>query len=760
MRRTRWLILAAILVITFFVGTAYYASVERARRDAPHAAKPLSEGVEGTAESWHYRHDDGGCPVFEARAKRFQQAAQQLAESGAVQLEDVALRLFHECGKKSDEVSSAKAQYDAGSGVMYSEGEVRITMGVPEGDDPPEGRLMKIVSSGVTFDTKSGKVTTDREAKFNFDRGDGQAVGAEYDPNLRELHLKSNVSLNWRGTDPSRPPMHIETSDVTYRERGATVVLEPWAKLTRDTLRMESTGPAVVTLQKGVIRAVQAKNASGVQDDPGRKVEYAADLLNMVMDEKGQVTKIDGSQNARLVSTSDTGKTNVTSDRAVMDFTPGDHESTLTMAAAMGHAVVESTPVSKEAANTADTRILKADTIYLHMRPDGREIDKVETAAPSTLEFVPNRPGPPHRLLTGDLMWIAYGANNTIDNFRSVTVQTRTDNAPRKPGEKRPPTLTWSKDLFARFDPKTQQLASMEQNHDFRYQEGDRTAKADKASLDQVNSTMTLVGSARFADSTGSTTADRIVMNQKNSDVVAEGHVNSIRLPDKKQDTNPGMLAADEPMQAKADKMTTGDSNLQIHYEGSAVAWQGGNRVEADRIDFDRDNEVMRANGKVVSQFVDKTKPGKEPKAADAPKPVTVYTIVHAPSMVYTDEDRVADYTGGAVMNRPNLKVKARQIKAYLKDSSSDSSLDKAVADGSVIIDQAAPGRTRTGVSEHAEYFAVDQKIILTGGQPEMVDSVKGTTKGRELTYFANDDRLLVNGLESQRSESVIRKKK
>ena len=49
------------------------------------------------------------------------------------------------------------------------------------------------------------------------------------------------------------------------------------------------------------------------------------------------------------------------------------------------------------------------------------------------------------------------------------------------------------------------------------------------------------------------------------------------------------MLAADEPMQAKAEKMTTADNNLQIHYEGNAVAWQGGNRVEAERIDFDRD---------------------------------------------------------------------------------------------------------------------------------------------------------------------------
>src|SRR5438270_7157173 len=154
MRRTRWLILAAILAVTFTVGTTYFASVERARRDAPPPAKPLGVGVEGTAEGWHYRHDEGGCPVFEARAKKFQQAAKQLAESGAVELEDVAIRLYHQCGKTADEVASAKAQYDVGSGVMFSEGEVQITMGVPIGDAPPEGRLIKIVSSGVRFDTR------------------------------------------------------------------------------------------------------------------------------------------------------------------------------------------------------------------------------------------------------------------------------------------------------------------------------------------------------------------------------------------------------------------------------------------------------------------------------------------------------------------------------------------------------------------------------------------------------------------------------
>ena len=39
------------------------------------------------------------------------------------------------------------------------------------------------------MESKTGKAYTDRLATFQFDRGDGQAVGADYDPNTRELNL-------------------------------------------------------------------------------------------------------------------------------------------------------------------------------------------------------------------------------------------------------------------------------------------------------------------------------------------------------------------------------------------------------------------------------------------------------------------------------------------------------------------------------------------------------------------------------------------
>ena len=57
-------------------------------------------------------------------------------------------------------------------------------------------------------------------------------------------------------------------------------------------------------------------------------------------------------------------------------------------------------------------------------------------------------------------------------------------------------------------------MTQLEQWDDFKYQEGDRQAKADRAVLEQSKDQITLSGSARIWDPTGSTAAKTIVMAQ------------------------------------------------------------------------------------------------------------------------------------------------------------------------------------------------------------------------------------------------------
>jgi lipopolysaccharide export system protein LptA len=404
------------------------------------------------------------------------------------------------------------------------------------------------------------------------------------------------------------------------------------------------------------------------------------------------------------------------------------------------------------------------------MRPGGQEIDNLETLTPGSLEFIPNRPTQPHRLMNGEHIWVAYGPKNQIQSFRSINVSTRTDKPKLKDAkEPPPPAFTWSKDMTGEFQPNSSQLSKLEQWNDFRYEEGDRKARAEKAFLDQVKNRIYLTGAARVWDSTGSTSSSAIVLDQKNGDFTADGNVNSVRMPDKKdkkKDSGSGgsLLAEDEPLHAKARRMTSTDDNQQVRYEGNAILWQGANRLQADIVEIDRENEVVKAHGHVISELIDKPKDdGKTEAAAKPPAPSKktgpVFTVVKAPEMVYRDEDRLAHYTGGVVLDRPDMKVRSQELRAFLRDDDNDSSLDHAFADGKVQIVQAGPTRTRTGTSEHGEYYVDDEKVILKGGQPLLVDSLKGRTRGEELTWFSKDDRLLVNGVEGQPAKSLLRRK-
>lgn len=320
--------------------------------------------------------------------------------------------------------------------------------------------------------------------------------------------------------------------------------------------------------------------------------------------------------------------------------------------------------------------------------------------------------------------------------------------------------LTQSKELLASFDPKTSELTRLEQKTDFRYEEGVRRATADRATLEQAKDVITLEGSARTSDPTGTAAADRLVLNQKSGDFIADGRVSTTRLPDQKPSSSSSLLSDAELMQGRAQHMTSAEKNQRLHYEGNAVVWQGVNRVEADRIDIDRTRQVFEAHGKVVSQFSDKSDSTKtvagKPSAAPA---APIFTVVKAPDLIYSDDTRIAHYQGGAAMVRPGLAVNGKELKAYLNERDADTSLNHAFAEGAVKIVSTADKRTRTGTGEHGEYYASEQKVILNGGDALLVDSLKGQTRGKQLTWWSNNDRLLVNGAENRPADTLYLKK-
>jgi lipopolysaccharide export system protein LptA len=750
MRRTRWLLLVAMGAILSVVFVTYRAQKLTLRAASPPKPKALPLDLNSTADLWEYTEKNGDRTTVKIYAKE----ARQTKDSSRIDLTEVQLRLYHKTGDSFDLVKSAAATYFANDHKLYSEGEVDITLGEPaEGEPKPD--LVSIHSSGVTFDTTGGKAETDRPCTFTFRNGDGKAIGGYYDPTTHELLMKKDVVVDWRPPGANAKPMKIEANTLTYQENNAVILLKPWGKLTRDSTVVEGYD-TVVHLQDKALRKVESNRAHGTDEYPNRHLQYAADNLVMDFDDDGLVQKITGQGNANLVSTSETSETTISAARVEMNFDPGDQQSTLSRVDTSGNSVVTAKPLPAAGHELGETHVLRSDVIELKMRQGGKDIETVLTHSPGKLEFLPNLPTQHHRTLDGKDMVIAYSGENHIDSFRAKDVKTHTD--PTAEERKRNPasTVTASREMLAHFEPNSSQLASLDQWGDFFYDEGDRHARASRATLDQKENVMVLeteprAPQARVWDTSGSTTADHIRMDQRTGNFVAEGRVNSSRLPEKDQKTS-SMLSGDQPLQGQAQKMVSTNRNRTVHYEGKVNLWQGADRIQAETVDVDREKKSLTADGNVVTNLWD------QPKAEDenTPAPAAVLTVVKSAHMVYTDENRLAVYTGGVLLNHTGLRVKSRELRAFLADSSADSRLEKAFAEGAVEIVQIAPDRTRTGTGEHGEYYPDDQKVVLRGGRPHMVDSLKGDTHGDELTYFVNDDRLQVNGSAEQPVKSRL----
>jgi lipopolysaccharide export system protein LptA len=803
MRRLSVLLSTAAVVVAVIVVSTYLQNLSNERTHQPAPIASIQNDVKASATRWHWGKDDPqtNCPVVRVVADSFR----AVHDPATFELTGMQLKLFNKGCSTYTYVQTSLADFDEMSGLMSSKGDVLIIMNVPARKEPTDRKatekLVHVRTSGVKYETKTGKVDTAQRASFQFANGSGQSRGAEYDPNTHQLHMKSEIALDWIGGGPADRVMHIEAGELRWDESTGKVYLWPWSRLRRNNTVING-GNSEVTLVNGVLDRVETVQAVGASEQETRHVEFGADKLVALFNDNGDMTQITGEPKAHLVSQDASSKTVMTADRAVLHFDIQTEDvdgqernsSILHEVVASGNAVLDSSPAAQRTGPLPDTHILRSQSIEMAMKPGGREINSLHTQAPGQLEFVPNQPERPHRWMDGERIEVKYGEENSIQSFHATQVKTRTQkpltaanqhDKDGKPSGAPPLSFTWSDELNAQFTPKTNEIATLEQKGNFRYEEGLRHATSVTAVLEQAANRITLSRAAKVWDDTGTTAADTIVLNQQTGDMDATGQVASTHQPDQQKPTeNSSLLDQSQPLQARADKMSTRDHNLKVHYEKRAVLWQGANRIQADVVDIDRDEQTLHATGNVVSQLVDKqdnnskasqttssASPVRLEKVSTAatpspdpvPKPKKVkpmtYTIVHAPELLYQDDERLAHYTGGVQLVRDKMTVKSNELRAFLTKEETDAdkqknqnnddsgtSLDHAFADGAVTIVDTANGRTRTGTSQHCEYYPKENKVILNGGDAKMVDSRKGTTIGQQLTYYSEIDRVVVEG--------------
>jgi len=276
-------------------------------------------------------------------------------------------------------------------------------------------------------------------------------------------------------------------------------------------------------------------------------------------------------------------------------------------------------------------------------------------------------------------------------------------------------------------------------------------------------------------DNGTTTTAQTIRMNRVTGDALAENNVKST-YSDLKARPDGGMLASSDPIHVTSHSMTAHRSSGIALYTGDARLWQNANVVEAPTIEFDRDHRslVAQAAAQHPDQSADQSADERADQSAAhaAAQPVTTVLVqvdkkgnvtpIHITSrrMTYTDAERKIFMNGGVTAKGSDATVTSEEMTVFLlprsqsqaiSGRSTPGQIERIIAEKQVVLTQP----TRHGNGDRLVYTSADDKFVLTGNSPSIFDAERGKTTGDSLTFYRQDDRVLVEG--KQTSPAVTR---
>ena len=763
MKKLRVLLLLGVTTMLGAVVWDYLDSQTAEEETQAEQPTAIPSDVNSQATRWAWSQSSGDRRKVEVVADSFRQAK----ETFLFDLGGVELKIFHQDGATFDYIVTKAAQFDTRSGTLFSEGEVLLSLGIPaDQPGPGSGEHTKIRSSGVTFETRTGVAATERYTEFEFEGGVAHSVGVHYDSPHRYVRMESQVYVERFPGGAHRPALKIRSNELHYYEDGQRVHLVGDVSLERGSQQIQST-EAIVFMERGDIRRINASEAQGVEKQFGRTIRFRARRVDVFYSPLQTVEQVNGSGDAEVSSTTATSRITASGERIDLHYvTPmGRNESVLRAAHIRDRAVVESVP-NETGDRGADIRRVQADWIKLSMDEDGRDIQVLRTLAPGTLDLVPTEPSRRRRTLQARRMTAHYAPDNRLRKLNAEGDIQVKSHPPmlQQPAEKPRAVLkTWSEALMAEFDPLSGEMRRLQQWSDFRFDQGGRRGRSGEAEFNWQTNEIELRHEARVWESTGSVSADRILLDENTGDFQAFGRVSSTHQQSGGASVSGGArtggpFSSEEPVYATADRMLSNQATGLLDYRGHARLWQGHNRIEAGHIEIDRRSQTLSASGKAVSFLQppedQRDKPPRQ-GGADASA-----IRVSADSIFYEEDGRRAAYRGGVELHRGRLRVLSDELEAFLEpDESADSGqnrLKRAIARGQVRIfepaDAGTPGRRAFGVE--ADYDPATGRVVLRGNPARLTSDSGRQTSGTELTYQVNDDRLLVLGSGADRSYS------
>jgi lipopolysaccharide export system protein LptA len=750
-RLRRWFAGATIAAVLLVAGAYFYARhrITNALQQVP---SKIGLEIKQSATGFSISKSEQGRTLFTIQASK----AVQFKEGGHAELHDVQITLYGSDSSRFDQIRGADFEYDQKTGNVIAKGEVQMDLqSNPEGllhpDQSPPTDLKNPVhlkTSGLVFNQNTGDAHTKERVDFELPQGNGSAVGVNYAAKANVLTLQSQVNLVFSGATAAtvtavratitKDPHHV-LLDQVHLESGArqcnadeaTLFLRPDNTvdrvLARGNVLVTAEGPRraearseqlelIMAKERNLLRSAvfsgdvrvlvaDAKSTAGNQPQQEWPMQGGAGRVALEFSGKNLLTKVHAEDHVRLLQHQNSAKTSA-----------GAQDLELT---AQGLDFFE-TPVPGN---------------------KGTRLDRAETSGVAQITLRPAIGSGPQTLATAAKFTAHF---DELGQFSSVHGEPEARIVSQDPGE--PDRVSTSRMVDAVFLPGGG-IQSLVQQGGVTYVDGGRKAWGERARYTPSDQVLILSGSPRVVDGGMTTTANSMRLNRATGDAFAEGDVKSTYSELKPQ---PGgaLLSSSSPIHVTARAMSAHRTSAVALYTGNARLWQDANAVEAQSIEFNRDDRSMVATGSASSQTVSTVFVQNERSDGSRSGTPTLIAITST-RLTYADNERKAHFEGDVVAKGADVTITAKKMDAFLsargrtnQPLSGAGKLDKIVAQDEVVVVQ--PERRATG--DLLTYTASDDKFVLTGGPPSIFDAEHGKITGVSLTFFRRDDRVLVEG--------------
>lgn len=781
-RYARWAAITAGLIALAVGGVYAERAFQRARagRGGP-VAVPIT--VQQQSAQFSFSKVEQDRTIFTVRASH----ATQYKDQNRAVLEDVWITLYGRDGSRNDNIHTHECSYE-GSQDVRCEGDVEIDLANANPASGQAGALSKgtleVKTSNLSFNRNTGEASTPAPVEFRFPSGQGRGIGVSYSTSDSIVRVEQGVEFELNASDQTGgmpvtatgSSLEIRRNDRTVVLKGPATVKQGMRELSADTFSVE------LDADYHARRAVAEGHPQIRTAEGGGKIAVAAARFEAVLNPAGWVEHVAADGN--IAGTRQTAAGTDRFSAAHAEFTMVPEKNLIQDMTATGG-------VTTESHQGSDSRVLKTEALRVTFsggsgdeksvnapgksKADQQRIESAETLAPATIE---SKTSSDTTTLHANKFVAQLGPSGHLDKLLGhSSVEVR-----RQIGAT-PPQVLSAAELIATFGAHGE-WDTLDQRGNVSFQQGDRRATADHATIVRATDMITMDGSPVISDAMTRTTAANVLVNQKSGELHATGGVVSTYLPTAQGDAL-SLGSGTAHISADALSGTVSSNHVTVTYSGHARLWQGESVLDSDQIEVWQDDKKLQATGHVVAVFSQISGPfGAMPAihAESKPNPHAPKTSavgsetssgptlwkVLAPTLTYWSDQGKAHLEGGVVASSAQGYLESRTLDLFLNPATpvpgvaaaptaaskppagapGGRQLERALAQGAVAVRQG----DRRAMAEQAEYTAADGKFVLSGGDPTIADASSDTTKGHSLTFFVANDTILIDSQEGSRT--------